>query len=101
MSLNEVIVEGTLKTDGTLVLDQKPNLSPGRVLVVLRQESAATQPSSEDWWQFMQRTRSELKAAGCRFMNDEEVKAHTEWLRESDPIDDLLVQADGDQQKRE
>jgi hypothetical protein len=36
MSLGEVVMEGTLKPDGTLELDQKPNLSPGRVQVVLR-----------------------------------------------------------------
>ncbi len=36
MSLEEVSVQGTLKPDGTLVLDQRPNLSPGRVSVVLR-----------------------------------------------------------------
>jgi hypothetical protein len=29
MSLTEVVVEGTLKPDGTLDLDQKPGLSPG------------------------------------------------------------------------
>jgi hypothetical protein len=30
MSLSEVIIEGTLKPDGTLELDKKPNLTPGR-----------------------------------------------------------------------
>jgi hypothetical protein len=36
MSLSEVVIEGTLKPDGTLVLDQKPNLPPGRVQVMVR-----------------------------------------------------------------
>jgi hypothetical protein len=81
MSLHEVVVEGTLKPDGTLQLDQKPSLPPGRVTVVLRQESGAS-PPQEDWWQFMQRTRRELEAAGSDFMNDQEVTAHIEWLRE-------------------
>lgn len=36
MSLSEVILEGTLKADGTLELDQKPSLSPGRVQVTVR-----------------------------------------------------------------
>lgn len=89
MSLQEVIVGGTLKPDGTLELDQKPNLSPGRVQVVLRQESAPPAPK-EDWWQFMQRARRELEESGSRFMNEEELKAHIEWLREGDRIDDLL-----------
>jgi len=35
MSLIET-VEGTLKPDGTLELDQIPNLSPGRVVVTLQ-----------------------------------------------------------------
>ena len=34
MSPNEVVLEGTFKPDGTLELDQKPNLSPGRVTIV-------------------------------------------------------------------
>jgi hypothetical protein len=36
MSLAEATVEGTLKPDGTLDLDQKPNLSPGRVQVTVK-----------------------------------------------------------------
>jgi hypothetical protein len=41
MSFTEVVVEGTLKPDGTLELDQKPSLPPGRVRVVLRPHSLA------------------------------------------------------------
>lgn len=89
MSLNETVIEGTLKPDGTLVLDEKPNLPPGRVTVVLRQE-AEVKPPQEDWWQYMQRSRRELEAAGAKFMNEAEVKAHIEWLREGDPIDEML-----------
>jgi hypothetical protein len=100
MNLHEVVVEGTLKPDGTLELDHKPNLSPGRVTVVLRQESGPT-PPNEDWWQFMQRARRELEAAGSHFMNEEEVNAHIEWLREGDRIDDLLRQVDEERQRRE
>ena len=36
MSLTEFMVEGTLKPDGTLELDQKPGLSPGRVQVIVK-----------------------------------------------------------------
>jgi hypothetical protein len=32
----ESIVQGTLNPDGTLELDEKPKLAPGRVLVILR-----------------------------------------------------------------
>jgi hypothetical protein len=92
MSLDEVVVEGTLRLDGTLELDQKPNLSPGRVQVVLRpaQEPA---PPKEGWWPYMQRVRRELEEAGYPFMNEEEMNAHIEWLREGDRMDDLLRQA--------
>lgn len=36
MSLTETVIEGTLKPDGTLELDQKPGLSPGRVQVTVK-----------------------------------------------------------------
>lgn len=36
MSLSELVIEGTLKPDGTLELDRKPNLPPGRVEVTVK-----------------------------------------------------------------
>ena len=94
MSLQEIVVGGTLKPDGVLELDQKPNLPPGRVTVVLRQE-AKTEAPKGDWWQFMQNARKKMEEAGCRFMDEKEVQAHIEWLREADPIDGLLREAGG------
>jgi hypothetical protein len=87
MDIQEIVVGGTLKPDGVLELDQKPNLAPGRVTVVLRQEAALPQ---EDWWQFMQNARKKMEEAGCRFMDEEEVQAHIQRLREGDFIDDQL-----------
>lgn len=98
MSLQEIVVAGTLEADGTVKLDHKPNLAPGRVTVVLRQE--AKEAPQEDWWQFMQRTRRELDAAGSRFMNEAEVHAHLEWLREGDWIDSMLREAEEDHPER-
>ncbi len=86
----ETMVEGTLKPDGTLELHQRPNLPPGRVTVVLRQETQP-EPTLENWWQFMQRSRQELEASGTRFMHEPDANAHVEWLREGDPIDGLLM----------
>ena len=40
MSATEVVLEGTLHADGTLQLDQKPSLPPGRVTVILQSPSA-------------------------------------------------------------
>lgn len=36
MNVQAVTVEGTLQPDGTLQLDQRPNLAPGRVQVVVQ-----------------------------------------------------------------
>jgi hypothetical protein len=93
MNVREIVVQGTLKPDGALELDQKPNLPPGRVTVVLRQEAEAP-PPQEDWWQHLQRIRAELEASGYPFMNEEEVNAHIAWLREGDRFDDLLRKVD-------
>jgi hypothetical protein len=98
MSLTEIVVEGTLKPDGTLELDQKPNLSPGRVTVVLRQESESP-PPRDDWFQHLQRIRAEREASGYPFMNEAEVNAHVEWLREGDRIDDMLREVDEQRQQ--
>jgi hypothetical protein len=101
MSLTEVVVQGTLSPDGTLQLDEKPTLPPGRVTVVLRQETGATPPPQEGWWQFMQNARKKMEEAGCHFMDEKEMQAHIEWLREGDHIDDLLRDADKQSQKPE
>jgi len=36
MSDMQIVVEGALQPDGTLVLDEKPNLPPGRVRVTMQ-----------------------------------------------------------------
>jgi hypothetical protein len=100
MSFHEVMIEGTLQPDGTLQLDEKPKLAPGRVTVVLRQEEKAA-PLQEDWFQFMLSARKKMEAAGCRFMDEKEVQAHIERLREGDPIDELLQEAEKQHQKPE
>jgi hypothetical protein len=87
---SETVVEGTLKPDGTLELDQKPNLPPGRVKVVLRQDPGP-QPTLEGWWEFMTRSRQELESSGAGFLDESAVEAHIEWLRESDPTDEQLA----------
>jgi hypothetical protein len=82
VSQTEVIVQGTLKPDGTLELDEKLNLPPGRVTLVLRQESEP--PTQEGWWPYMQRVRVEREAAGYHFLDEAEMAAHIQWLREDE-----------------
>ena len=100
MSLQEVVVAGTLKPDGTLELDQKPNLAPGRVTVVLRQEAEAA--PQEGWWPYMQRVRAEREAAGYHFMNEVEMEAHLQWLRDDEErIDQVYREMDLEKRIRE
>jgi hypothetical protein len=42
MSVDTIIVQGTLKPDGTLELDEKPALTPGRVQVTLQPAGAGS-----------------------------------------------------------
>jgi hypothetical protein len=101
MSPTEVVVEGTLKLDGTLELDQKPNLPPGRVTVALRpvQGPATTQ---EGWWPYMQRVRAEREAGGYHFLNEAEMEAHLQWLRDDeDRIDRIHREMDLERRRQE
>jgi hypothetical protein len=91
MSLSEVVIEGTLKSDGTLELDQQPNLAPGRVKVILQpvNVSASAQRGLADVIDeirrgqqargFLGRTAEEIEA-GLREGEDEyEQKMQSLW----------------------
>ena len=60
MSRTQVELTGTLRPDGTLALDERPDLPPGRVRVIVQAVPEAA--PKEDWWEFMQRARRELEA---------------------------------------
>ena len=95
MDTREVVIDGILKPDGTLELDQKPKLAPGRVRVVVQSVEGSPPPATEEsLWEFMQRTRRELEATGSHFMSEAEVQAHIDWLREPDRTDEMLRQED-------
>jgi hypothetical protein len=91
MSPSEIVVQGTLHPDGTLQLDEKPDLAPGRVTVVLRQ-AVQPAPLQDTWWQYMQRSRAQLEASGHHFMNEQEMTA---WIEELRSDDDRIEQAYG------
>ena len=84
MSLAEIVVEGTLKPDGTRELDHKPSLAPGRVTVVLRQGVEAAPPAGSGWWSVMQNARQGMEDAGCHFLDEQEMQARIDSLREED-----------------
>jgi len=83
MAMTEAIIEGTLKPDGTLELDRKPNLPAGRVTVVLRQESVANPPRALDdtFFQMMEGIWAAQKARGFEPRSVEEVESERRKLR--------------------
>jgi transposase len=89
MSPNEVVVAGTLRADGTLDLDERPNLAPGRVVVVLRSDRTP-EPPPTDWWHYLQRVRAEYEAAGHAFLTERQMMAHIDELRADDDRIDRL-----------
>lgn len=98
MSLSEVLMEGTLKTDGTIELDRKPDLEPGRVSVILR--PVCEQRPAEDWWQYLQRTRQELEQQNYPTMTEQEVESHVNWLRgDDDRIEDVYRQIEEERRR--
>jgi hypothetical protein len=100
LSRTEVIIQATLNPDGTLELDHKPDLPPGRVTVVLCQESPP--PTQEGWWPYLQRVRAEREASGYHFMNEVEMTAHLQWLRdEEENIDRIYREIELEKRKNE
>lgn len=82
MNSPEVVVRGRLTAEGTLKLDAQPGLPAGPVEVVIR--PLASEGSAGDWWQYLQRARAELEAAGYRFRTKEQIDAEIESLRSGD-----------------
>lgn len=80
MSNNAIEIQGTLREDGTLVLDEKPNVRPGRVKVIVQPVLDYTQTSS---WQFFQQIRAEREALGIA-PNDEAIDAYLATMRDED-----------------
>lgn len=87
-------VLGTVRSDGTLELDEKLNVPPGRVKVRVETMPQTEAKPAEGLVEFIDRLRREMEAAGSHFMNDEEVNAWIEELRsEDDRIEDAYRQA--------
>ena len=48
MSETQVVVDGTLRPDGTLVLDERPSLPPGQVWVTMQAVATPAAAEPED-----------------------------------------------------
>ncbi len=80
MSATHVVVEGTLKPDGSLELDSKLNLPPGRVQLIV--QPLPELPKDDPFWQMMQRIWAARTAAELTPRGTEEVEAQRRALRE-------------------
>jgi hypothetical protein len=89
MSLSEVVVEGILKPDGTLELDQKPNLAPGRVQVIV--QVLPQLPDGDPFLDMMKSIWIDQKARGHVPRSVEEVEAELRegWARRQEAIERL------------
>jgi hypothetical protein len=84
MGQRQVELQGTLQPDGTVVLDRRPDLSPGRVKVVLEAMPHAEARPNEGLVEYVMRIRRESEARSYSLLNDQEVTAWVEELRAED-----------------
>jgi hypothetical protein len=81
MTTSAVEIQGTLREDGTLVLDEMPNLPPGRVRVTVQPVLDYTQT---DIWKFSAGIWAEQAARGHVPRSKEEIDAELEAARQED-----------------
>jgi hypothetical protein len=96
-----VEVQGTLHADGTLVLDQKPNLPPGRVRVTVQ---PVVDYKQTEIWRFFEKLHADMAARGHHFRTAEEIDADiAERQREEEEYDQYMerLRAEVEQGKRD
>jgi hypothetical protein len=81
MSQVEVLVHGTVNADGTLHVDEKVNLPPGRVQISVRQVAPAISPQ-EDVMDVLKRIWAGKKARGHVPRTKEETDAELDAMRD-------------------
>jgi hypothetical protein len=81
MTTNTNVIQGTLREDGTLLLDQMPDLPPGRVKVTLEPAADLTQT---DVWQVVERIWAGQSARGHVPRSPQEIDAELAASRQED-----------------
>ena len=81
MTTSAIEIQGTLLEDGTVLLDQKPDLPPGRVKVTVQ---AILDYKRTEIWQFSERMRAEREALGIAPRSHEEIAAYLATMRDDD-----------------
>lgn len=79
MNSREVVMEGTVRPDGTLVLDGPTKLPPGRVQVIV--QSLPELPPGDPFWDMMQSIWAGQKARGFTPRPSEQIEAEREETR--------------------
>lgn len=74
MNLTETVIDGTLRDDGTLELDQVPNLAPGRVKVILKPAQTKT-PATRGLAEVIDEIRQSREARGEQGRSAEDIEA--------------------------
>jgi hypothetical protein len=101
MSTSSLEVMGTVRADGTLELDEKLQVPPGRVRVRVEAMPAVEEKPAEGLVEFVDRLRREMEAAGHKFRTKEEIHAEIEELRNEweERLEELDRAGDGDSGK--
>jgi hypothetical protein len=81
MNATSLKTTGTIKPDGTLELDDKTNLPPGRVRVTLSIVPEGT-GAKEDTWTVLERIWKENETLGLKPRTAEEIDAYINGLRD-------------------
>jgi hypothetical protein len=81
VTTNAIEIQGTLREDGTLLLDEKPQLPPGRVRVTVQPVLEYTQTPM---WKFFEQLRAEQQARGFVPRTREEIDAEIAAGRDED-----------------
>lgn len=82
MNTAPIVVEGAVKPDGTLELDQLVQLPAGRVRITIQPVPERT--PGQDWWQNMQAARAVLESRGTGFRSQDAIEAEREDFRSGD-----------------
>jgi hypothetical protein len=91
MTANSIEIQGTLREDGTLVLDEKPNLPPGRVKVTM-QLAQSTEADGSDVVAVLKQIHAAQATRGHVPRSVEEINADLAQLRDDDDRGRMIEQ---------
>ena len=89
MTTSAIEIQGTLQEDGTLLLDQRLDLPPGRVKVTVEPVPDYTRT---EIWQFFERMKAEREALGIAPRSQEEIDAYLATMRDDDERCQMIEQ---------